>query len=326
MRNVLIFGGSGFLGVHLLQRCLQEDGVQITVVDIHNPLNHPGLQGFAHRIHFIPGSILDESLLNQAIQDQEIIFQCAAQTSHILSLQNPILDAEVNVLGNLRILEAVRLYNPQAVLVYPSTTTVIGRATEEIIDESHPELPLEIYSANKSVAEKYYAIYHRIHGLKTLAFRLGNLYGPYGKPRPEYGMTNYFIYRAWHNRDLTVYGNGDQLRNLTFVEDAAAMLWEMAHTSIFGEICFATSPFHHTILEVAETITQVFGRGRVIQVPWPPDRKRIEIGPVHFSAEKLHALTGFKMNHDLAAGLEKTREILESAGEAVFTPHHEPRL
>ena len=116
------------------------------------------LQDVWSQIRFIRGDIRNETLLAEVVQDQDVIFNCAAQTSHALSIQYPLLDAEINCLGSLKLLEAVRLLNKNAVVVYSSSSTVIGKALNEIADEDHPERPLEIYSANKGVAEKYYRI------------------------------------------------------------------------------------------------------------------------------------------------------------------------
>src|SRR5205085_12189275 len=143
------------------------------------------------------------------------------QTSHPLSLQDPVHDAEINCVGNLKLLEAVRLINPAAVVVYTSSSTVIGRAVGDLIDEKHGEKPLDIYSANKGAAEKYYRIYHRVHDLKTIVLRFANLYGPYGKGYAEFGFINYFISLAWAGKAVDLFGSGEQTRNVLYAEDAA---------------------------------------------------------------------------------------------------------
>lgn len=169
--NILVIGGAGFLGANLVRRCLQEPNNQITVLDSLEPhlrANTNSLQQVWSKIRFVRGSMGDEPLIAEIVQGQDIIFNCAAQTSHPLSLQDPLFDAEINCLGNLKLLEAVRLLNKQAVVVYTSSSTVIGKAVGDIVDETHGEKPLDIYSANKGVAEKYYRIYNRVHDLKTV--------------------------------------------------------------------------------------------------------------------------------------------------------------
>ena len=209
--KILIIGGAGFVGTNLVRFCLRQVGAEITVLDSLEPklrADKAGLLSVMNAIRFVPGSLLDEPLLAELVAGQEIVFNCAAQSSHPLSIQEPLFDAEINCLGNVKLLEALRQRNRQAVVVYASSSTVIGRAVGVVVDESHGEKPWDIYSANKGVAEKYYRIYHKVHDLKTVVLRFANLYGPYGKPFPEFGFVNYFIHVARAGGAIQVFGEG----------------------------------------------------------------------------------------------------------------------
>ena len=313
--NILIIGGAGFLGANLARRCLQDPANKVTVLDLLDPmLKAPtaNLRGIWDRIRFVRGSMADEPMIAEAVQGQDVIFNCAAQTSHPLSLQLPIHDAEINCLGNLKLLEAVRLLNPKAVVVYTSSSTVIGKALGDLVDESHGEKPLDIYSANKGVAEKYYRIYNRVHDLKTVVLRFANLYGPYGKGYPEFGFVNYFIHLAWSGEEIKVFGPGDQTRNVLYVEDAADVLYMAAQDpKLVGEVFFAAHEEHLSVLEIAKEIVRVMGKGKLHHVEWPEERKRIEIDKLRISSELLMKTTGWKPRHSFAQGLEKTRRIME---------------
>jgi UDP-glucose 4-epimerase len=249
------------------------------------------------------------------VQDQDVIFNCAAQTSHALSVQYPLLDAEINCLGSLKLLEAVRLLNKDAVVVYSSSSTVIGEAINETADEDHPERPLEIYSANKGVAEKYFRIYHTHYDLKTVVLRFANLYGPFGKGFPEFGFINYFIHLAWANKQIKIFGKGDQTRNVMYVDDATDILWQAAHEPrLVGDAYLATSMEHLSVREIADTIIRVFQRGQVRSVEWPDQRRRIEIGHVKLSSARLRAITNWEPRFDFISGLQKTNAVLENQG------------
>jgi UDP-glucose 4-epimerase len=316
--KILIIGGAGFVGSNLVRRCLAENSCQVTVLDSLDPLLHSttkNLQEVWSHIRFIRGDIRNETLLAEIVQDQDIIFHCAAQTSHALSVQYPLLDAEINCLGSLKLLEAVRLLNPVAVVVYSSSSTVIGKKLNDIADEEHPERPMEIYSANKGVAEKYFRIYHTHYDLKTVVLRFANLYGPFGKAYPEFGFINYFIHLAWTNQQIKIFGEGDQTRNVMYVDDATDILWRAAHEPrLIGETYLATSPQHMTVREIAETIVNVFQRGNISHVEWPDDRRRIEIGDVNLSSESLRAITKWEPRYDLTSGLQRTKAVLEENG------------
>jgi len=313
--KILIIGGAGFLGANLVRRCLAEPGVEVTVMDSLDPhlrSTTKTLQQIWDRIHFVRCDLRDEHLLSELVQGQDVIFNCAAQTSHPLSIQYPLLDADINCVGNLKLLEAVRLLNQRAIVVYTSSSTVIGKAADAVVDESHGEKPLEIYSANKGVAEKYYRIYHTVHDLKTVVLRFANLYGPYGKGYPEFGFVNYFIHLAWQNEEIKIFGSGDQTRNVMYVDDATEILWRAAHDpQLFGETYFATGDEHLSVSEIAETIVSVLGRGKVTHIDWPDERRRIEIDHVEFSSQRLRSLTGWTPRYDFTGALKELKAVLE---------------
>jgi UDP-glucose 4-epimerase len=312
--KILVIGGAGFLGANLVRRCLAEPGVEVTVMDSLDPhlrSTTQNLQEVWDRIHFARVDLRDEHLLSELVQDQDVIFNCAAQTSHPLSIQYPLLDADINCIGNLKLLEAVRLLNKKAVVVYTSSSTVIGKAEASVVDEKHGEKPLEIYSANKGVAEKYYRIYHNVHDLNTVVLRFANLFGPYGKGYPEFGFVNYFIHLASQNEEIKIFGSGDQKRNVLYVNDATEILWRAAHDErLFGETYFATGAEHLSVKEIADTIVSVFGRGKVTHIDWPDERRRIEIDHVEFSSERLRSLTGWRPHYDFREALQELKGVL----------------
>jgi UDP-glucose 4-epimerase len=287
----------------------------VTVLDALDPklrATTATLRGVWEKIRFVRGNMADEPLIADLVQGHDVIFNCAAQTSHPLSLQDPVHDAEINCLGNLKLLESVRLVNRDAVLVYTSSSTVIGRAEGDLIDEKHGERPLDIYSANKGVAEKYYRIYHRVHDLKTIVLRFANLYGPYGKGYPEFGFVNYFIHLAWTNQPIRIFGSGSQTRNVLHADDATEILYRAAsQPNLQGEVLFATHDEHLSVLDIARQIVEVFGRGRLEHIEWPDERRRIEIDDVRISSARIRELTGWSATHGFREGLEKTRRILE---------------
>ena len=315
--KILIIGGAGFLGANLVRRCLAEPGAEVTVMDSLDPhlrATTANLRPVWKLIRFVRGDLRDETLLAEVVQGQDVIFNCAAQTSHPLSIQYPLLDADINCNGNLKLLEAVRLVNPEAVVVYTSSSTVIGKAQQDVVDEDHPERPLEIYSANKGVAEKYYRIYHTIHDLKTIVLRFANLFGPFGKGYPEFGFINYFIHLATTGQPSRIFGSGAQMRNVLYAEDAADILWMASRNpKLLGQMQFATGDEHLSVSAIARGIVDVFQAGSVEHIEWPDERRRIEIDHVHFSSARLQALTGWKPRHDFLSGLRKTKTIIEGS-------------
>jgi UDP-glucose 4-epimerase len=316
--KVLVLGGAGFVGANMVRKSLQQEGAEVTVMDTLEPHLHAttdNLMEVWDRINFVRGDLRNEMQLADIVQGQDIIFNCAAQTSHPLSIQYPLLDAEINCLGNLKLLESLRLMNSKATVVYPSSSTVIGKALDTVVDEEHHEKPLEIYSANKGVAEKYYRIYHTLHGLNTVVLRFANLYGPYGKGFPEFGFINYFIHQALNDQEIRIFGNGQQIRNTLYIDDATDILWRAAHhPNLAGHSWLATGDQHLSVAEIAETIVRVFGGGRVVYVDWPEKRKKIEIEHVRFSSKRLRAMTKWSPQVKFEEGLLRIKALLSGDG------------
>jgi UDP-glucose 4-epimerase len=312
--NILIIGGAGFLGANLTRRCILEKNANITVFDslderLGSTLD--SLKGVLTNIKFIKGDIRNQASIDNAVKDQDIIFNCAAQTSHPLSLKDPFFDVDVNCLGNLRILEAVRCNNKDALLIYVSSSTVIGKAVGDVIEESHWERPLDIYSANKGVAEKYYRIYHTVYDLRTIIIRFANLYGPYGKGNSDFGFINFFINEAWNGRDITIYRPGTQTRNVLYVEDAADLLVNASkEEKLIGNMYFAVHDEHMSVREIAYGIVECFNRSRVVEIDWPEIRRRIEVDNMIISSAKLRSQLKWKPRFNFEEGLLRTKKIL----------------
>jgi len=316
--NILILGGAGFLGNNLVRRCLQEPGNNIVVVDSLEPRlksNIKYLNELLPDITFIKGDMSDIHLMGKVVQGKDVIFNCAAQASHPLSFEDPFFDVEVNCLGNLTLLEAIRKNNKDALVIYTSSSTVIGKAVGEVVNETHGEFPLDIYSADKGVAEKYYYIYNRVYDMNTLVLRFANLYGPYGKGYPEFGFINYFISLANEDKEIPIYGDGSQIRNVMYVNDTVNLLYQYAfHKEIFGDLYFAVHREHYSVRRIAEEVVSVFGRGKIINIDWPDLRKRIEINNVTISGAKLFYKMKWEPQYLLREGLMITKRIMEGKG------------
>ncbi len=316
--RILVLGAAGFIGSNLVRRCLRDPANRVVALDFLDPRLQSSLASLADvmsAIEFVRGDIRDEALIGDLVDGQDVIFNCAAQTSHSFAMSDPLFDADVNCLGNLRLLEALRARDPErrTVVVYTSSSTAVGPVDGRPIDETHLERPLDIYSANKCAAEKYYRIYHHVHDVKTVVLRFANVYGPHGKASPAFGFVNYFIQLAFKGEDITVYGGGEQRRNVLFVGDAVEILYRSAFDSrLIGTLHFAVHDEHLPVREIAHSIVSVFGRGRVAHVDWPQARRRIEIVDQFIAARGLQELTGWRPQCSFEQGLVETKRIMDA--------------
>lgn len=314
MKKILITGGLGFIGSNLALKCASE-GMEVTVydnLDENSGCNVHNISQNNDNIQIVQGDILDYNNLCNYIRGAEVIINCAASCSHLLSMREPFKNLEVNSRGVLNILEAMRSTNPSSTLVHVGTTSQLGPLHAMPASELHPEFPLDIYSANKVVAEKYVLIYAKSHGLNTSVVRLPAVYGPRAAIHSShYTFINYFVGLALKGAKITVYGEGDQLRNVLYASDAVDALMSAASSEESrGNTILATGDQHLSVLDIAEQVCEVFG-GHVERVPWPTDAKRIEVGHSVFDNAKAKSLLGWRPLVNFKDGLTLTKDYMD---------------
>ena len=310
-RKVLITGGLGFIGSNLARRCL-ELGAAVTVYDCLDPRsggNMHNVQDIAGSLQIVLNDIRNFEGVSAAVLHQDVIFNCAAYTSHPNSMREPLIDIDVNCKGVINLLEAARRFNPELKFVHIGTSTQTGKMLFSPVDEKHPEFPMDIYSANKGVSEKYVLIYGSAYKMRTTVVRLANVFGPRSNIKsPEFGFMNYFVGLGLQGRDLPVFGSGAQLRTITYVEDCVEALVAAAlEPRSEGEVFFAVSDRQYSVAEIAAGISEHIG-GKVKFLDWPADRKAIEIGDAVISNRKIKEALGWSAKRGLAEGLVKTKD------------------
>ena len=312
--RVLIIGGLGFIGSNLAHACV-ELGAIVTIYDCLDP--HSGgnlfnISKIKESVNVFYYDILNFENLSQQVINQNIIFNCAASTSHPFSMREPWIDLDVNGRAVINILEAMRRFNKTAKLVHLGTSTQLGKLHYQPADENHPEFPTDIYSANKSVSEKYVMIYANAYQMRTTVVRLANVYGPRASIHsPEFTFNNYFVGLALQNKDITVFGEGQQKRNVMYVDDAISAIIQASQSdNVNGQAVFAVSDNHYSLAEIATATAENIG-GRIKFVAWPPERKVVDIGDAVISNQKIKELLNWRPQYDLSTGLKKTRLFYE---------------
>ena len=310
-KKILITGGLGFIGSNLAIECVKL-GAEVTIFDCLDPRsggNRYNVKDILKSVQVSYHNILDFDQVSQVVPEKDIIFSCASSTSHAFSMREPWIDSDVNSKGVINLLEAVRRFNPTAKFVHLGTSTQLGELVYQPADEKHPEFPTDIYSANKSVSEKYTLIYSKAFGIASTVIRLSNVFGPRASIHsPEFTFNNYFIGLALQGKDITVYGNGKQMRNILYVDDAvSAMILAAQSEASTGEVFLAVGDKHFSVVEIAEAIVKHIDKGKVVCVDWPTEKKAIDVGDAILSNKKIKDLLGWVQRTKLESGLEKTK-------------------
>ncbi len=222
--RVLVTGGAGFIGSTLVDRLLAEGHA----VDVLDDLSTGSLSNLS-QARSVGGTFTFHNLDVTSIEvvdllarrRPDVVYHLAAQADVRVSVANPVLDAEVNVLGTLRVLEGARVAGSVRVVFAASGGTLYGEPSpdELPVGESHPHRPLSPYGVSKKAAIDYLVAYRELHALEFCALALGNVYGPRQDPHGEAGVVAIFADRLLSDQAVTIYGDGAQTRDFVYVDD-----------------------------------------------------------------------------------------------------------
>jgi UDP-glucose 4-epimerase len=309
-QNVLITGGLGFIGSNLARR-LVDLGARVTLVDSLIPEyggNRANIAGIEDRVTVNISDVRDEHSLPSLIRGQDIVFNLAGQTSHVDSLHDPYTDLEINCRAQLSILETVRHENPEAKVVFASTRQLYGRPEYLPVDEKHPLAPVDPNGVNKAAGEWYHLVYGEIYGLRCSVLRLTNTYGPRMRVKDDrQTFLGTWLRLAVEAEELLVFGDGTQQRDFTFVDDAVeAFLLAGASPAADGEVFNVGGEPPVSLGELAELLVELAGAGSWRLVPFPDERRTIDIGDYFADDTKIRSRLGWEPRVGLREGLERS--------------------
>jgi UDP-glucose 4-epimerase len=309
-RRVMITGGLGFIGSNLAHR-LVALGADILLVDSLIPDyggNLFNVSGIEDRVRVNIADVREASAMNYLVRDREVIFNLAGQVSHIDSMRDPHTDLEINCRSQLTLLEACRRNNPAAKVVFAGTRQVYGRPDTLPVTEQHLVRPTDINGVNKAAGESYHLVYNNVFGLRACSLRLTNIYGPRQLIRHNrQGFIGWFIRQAIEDSEIQVFGDGSQLRDFVYVDDAAdAFLRAGASDACNGDVfnVGGEEPISHR--DLVTLLVDVAGAGRVRYVGWPPEKKAIDIGSFYADSTRFRHATGWRARVSLREGLART--------------------
>jgi UDP-glucose 4-epimerase len=308
-RKVLVTGGLGFIGSNLC-RTLADLGAQVLAVDSLLPDyggNLFNLDGYEHKVRINIADVRGHGM-EFLVKDQEVLFNLAGQVSHIDSMVDPFTDLEINGRSQLSILEAVRKGNPELKIVFAGTRQVYGKPQYLPVDEAHLLNPTDVNGINKIAGEFYHLVYHSVYGIRASSLRLTNTYGPRQLIRHNrQGFIGWFMRQATLGEEIQLFGDGLQKRDFNHVDDVVdAFLRAGAMDAADGQVFNLGDRTPVSLLDLARLLIEVAGRGSCRLVPFPPERKRIDIGDFYADTTKIRGALGWEPKVALRAGLQET--------------------
>ncbi|MBO9342217.1 MAG: NAD-dependent epimerase/dehydratase family protein [Roseiflexus sp.] len=311
--RVLITGGMGFIGSNLAHRLVELDA-QVTLVDSLIPIyggNQRNIAGIEHRVRVNIADVRDEYSMNYLVQGQDYLFNLAGQTSHLDSMTDPYTDLEINCRAQLSILEACRKNNPHLKLVYASTRQIYGKPDYLPVDERHLLHPVDVNGVNKMAGEWYHILYNNVYGIRACALRLTNTYGPRMRVKDaRQTFLGIWIKRLIDEEPIQVFGDGSQIRDFNYVDDVVeALLLAGASSAADGGIFNLGSDETINLRDLAALLIDINGGGSFEIVPFPPDRKVIDIGDYYADYRLIQGRLGWRPKVPLREGLRRTLEF-----------------
>ena len=323
-RRVMVTGGLGFIGSNLAHR-LVALGARVLVVDSLIPGyggNLFNVQGIDDRIRVNIADVRQESTMNYLVQGQDVIFNLAGQVSHIDSMQDPQTDLEINCRAQLTLLEACRRNNVGAKVVYASTRQIYGKPVSLPVTEDHLVRPTDVNGVNKAAGEYYHLVYNNVFGVRACALRLTNVYGPRQLlQHNRQGFIGWFIRLALEGNDIQIYGDGSQVRDLAYVDDVVdAFLRAGESDACNGQALNVGGPERLTHAELVARLIAAAGRGTFRFVPWPEEKKAIDIGSFWADSSRIGALLGWQPRTGIDDGLQRTLAFYREHFDRYVTP------
>jgi UDP-glucose 4-epimerase len=317
--RVLVTGGLGFIGSNLAHR-LVDLGAKVTLVDSLIPIYGGNLRNVAaieDRVKINIADVRDEHSMDYLVQGQDYLFNLAGQTSHLDSMRDPYADLEINCRAQLSILEACRKYNPGLKLVYASTRQIYGKPDYLPVDERHQLHPVDVNGINKMAGEWYHILYNNVYGIRACALRLTNTYGPRMRVKDaRQTFLGIWIKQIIAGEPIQVFGDGTQIRDFNYVDDVVdALLLSASERSADGQIFNLGSDETINLRDLAALLVEVNEAGEYKVVPFPPDRKAIDIGDYYADYRLIQGRLGWRPRVALREGLRRTLEFYRAEQE-----------
>jgi UDP-glucose 4-epimerase len=314
-KKVIITGGLGFIGSNLA-RALVKQGANVTLMDSLIPSyggNLFNIRDIAKDLQVNISDVRDQYAIEYLLKGQDYLFNLAGQTSHLDSMVDPVADISINAVAQLNIVETCRRVNPDIKIVYTSTRQVYGRPRYLPVDEAHPISPVDNNGISKVAGETYHTLYNQVYGIRTCVLRLTNTYGPGMRVKDSrQTFLGIWIRNLLDKKPISVFGSGNQLRDFNFVDDCvSALLLVGKDRRGDGRIFNLGSSEVISLKKLACIITENNSIGEYEVIPFPVERKVIDIGDYYGNIGLIKSEIGWAPAVSVTEGLKRTVEYYQ---------------
>jgi len=301
----LVTGGAGFIGSNLTHALVRR-GMRVRVFDNLSTGRVVNLEDLIGDVEFVEGDIRDLDAIQVATQGCSVVFHQAAIPSVARSVEDPLSSNEVNVTGTLNVLIAARDADAQRV-VFASSSSVYGDQDVMPVHEGLVPVPLSPYGVSKLAGERYLHSFHEVYGLPTVALRYFNVYGPRQDPGAEYAaVIPKFIKATFEGAPVTIFGDGEQSRDFTFVEDVvqANLLAADSTPDAWGCVFNTAVGDKHNVNALAKAVREAVG-GEGPDPVHEPARPG-DVRESHADVREIERVLGFSPEYGFADGIART--------------------
>ncbi len=314
-KKILITGGLGFIGSNLTRR-LVESGNNVKIIDSLIPEyggNLRNVHDIQDKITVSQSDVRDVAAIKNLIKGHDYLFNLAGQTSHLDSMHDPITDLDINAKAQLSILEACRKYNPDIRIVFASTRQIYGKPKYLPVDEKHPRHPVDVNGINKIAGEQYHILYQEVYGIASSVLRLTNTYGPRMRIRDaRQTFLGIWIRNLLEGKPIQVFGDGKQRRDYNYVEDVLdALLIGATEKNAIGKVYNLGAPDPLSLEDTAKIMCQKIEGGDYQLIPFPEDRKAIDVGDFICDYSAFRDQFGWEPKVSFEDGIQRSLEYFQ---------------
>lgn len=308
MQNILITGGNGFIASHLVDS-LAASGYRITVLDVYPRAYDQLPEG----VSFVQGNLQDIHFIRRTLEDHqiELVYHAAWANVPETALKDPVADVQTNLVASINLLSACSDTGVKRVIYLSSGGTVYGLPKRIPISEDHPTDPINAYGITKLMVEKYLRMFHHLYGLEYTILRPSVPYGPRQNPFHHQGVVAVFIYNALKKEQVTIFGDGEVVRDYFFIEDLTRAL--VASKDIVFDPINTTFNLGgvqpYTLNDLVKKIESVLGIKMLVK--YEPARK-FDVPHILLDISSAQSHLNWRPSVSLEDGIQRTADWLQN--------------